>query len=455
MTRSSSGGIPPSCARERSSPSTTPWRKQERGSQPRGEGRSVWHLDFVRELTVNNANVYSPTATNATPTSLLRRQYNQVINGHRYNYFDANAYHIFAWKNFRNTVLIGAGGGGEFFGNQRISFGPNQTATQAITLINPITGLYAYPADGTGQTAQDTWQTTIGEYISDQAQIGEKIHVSAGLRYDSQKVHGIDTLNPIKTPYFSQGVNAVTKQLGAVYDLTQKLSAYASWSTSVKPSATIAVDSSGNSSFPPETGEQYEAGLKFETPAKNVNIDLAAYRIDRNNVLVASGTNLPSGQAISRLDGLQRSTGYELEVQWQPLPNWQVQAGAAYDKPIIMQSLKNPTTVGLDLANAPRQSGSLYTRYNFPAGGLKGLGVSFGFIDVGRSWAGDPTTKVYYRLDAWTRADAAIFYRWRKYDMALNIQNAFDHRYIASAQSALTLNVGEERKLIFSIGRKF
>jgi hypothetical protein len=35
------------------------------------------------------------------------------------------------------------------------------------------------------------------------------------------------------------------------------------------------------------------------------------------------------------------------------------------------------------------------------------------------------------------------------------MQNLLDKRYISSAQSALTLNVGEQRKLTLSVGRKF
>jgi outer membrane receptor for monomeric catechols len=39
--------------------------------------------------------------------------------------------------------------------------------------------------------------------------------------------------------------------------------------------------------------------------------------------------------------------------------------------------------------------------------------------------------------------------------MALNIQNLMDKRYIGSAQSAITLNPGDQRKLTFSVSTKF
>ena len=84
-----------------------------------------------------------------------------------------------------------------------------------------------------------------------------------------------------------------------------------------------------------------------------------------------------------------------------------------------------------------------------------GLGVGSGIIYVGDAWAGDPTTTVYYPLKAWTRVDSSVYYKWKRYNFALNIQNLLDKRYISVAQSALTLNVGEQRKLTFSAGMRF
>jgi iron complex outermembrane receptor protein len=422
--------------------------------------RAVWHLDVVRELTVNNANVFLPTATFANPNSLLKRQYNYVKNGHRYDYGDANIFRTFGTGTFKDTVMVGIGGGGEFFGNSRLAFGPNLTAAQTITLINPILDLTPYPADGTGATNQLTYQSALGEYISNQIKIGDRAHVSFGIRHDHQMVHGLDTLKPT-TSTFGTKISPLTKQVGAVFDVTSDISTYASWSQSIKPQTNIAFDANGNSTFPPETGEQYEAGVKFETPAKNANITVAAYEIKRSNVVVASGTNftVPTGgaqvgQAISRLDGEQQSKGLEFELQWQPMPNWQFQTGYAYSKATITASTKNPLTVGLDLANAPRGSGNIWTRYNIPQGSLKGLGFGTGIIYVGKAWAGDPTTTVYYRLAGWTRVDSSLYYKWKRYDFALNVQNLLDRRYISAAQSALTLNIGEERKLTFSIGTR-
>jgi iron complex outermembrane receptor protein len=70
--------------------------------------------------------------------------------------------------------------------------------------------------------------------------------------------------------------------------------------------------------------------------------------------------------------------------------------GAAYAKAFVAESLSNPYTVGDDLSNAPRTSGTLWTRYNIPSGFFRGLGAGMGIIYVGKEWGGDPTSTAYF-----------------------------------------------------------
>ena len=224
----------------------------------------------------------------------------------------------------------------------------------------------------------------------------------------------------------------------------------------------LSFNAAGNENFPPQTGEQYEGGVKLRTPSRNLNFTLAAYQITLNNVVVPTGTffTVPTGsalpgQAISRLDGEERSRGVETELQWQPIPNWQIQAGYAYCKAVIAASLTNPFTVGDDLANAPRNTANFWTRYNVPRGILAGLGFGAGVIYVGKVWAGSPTTALYYQLPDWVSVDGAAYYVWGRYDFALNVRNLLDRRYIASDPSPTTLNVGEQREITLSVGVRF
>jgi iron complex outermembrane receptor protein len=422
--------------------------------------RSVWHADFTQEDTQNSTSVFVPKATYATPTSTISRQYNLIINGHRWNFFDANMFGTFGPQKFQNTVIVGVGGGVEQFDNQRYAFGPNTTPD--LTIINPIVNqLYTnglpYPANGTKVQDVNNRSTSFGEYFSDQMRIFDRLHVTYGIRNDQYEQTGFDLLNPLTTPYQAEVVRAVTEQVGAVFDLTRSLSSYLSWSQSTTPNTVTDVNAQGKSGFPPEAGAQVEGGLKFETPDRKLFATLCYFYIDRTNVLVAeNGITIPAtGQAVYRVDGAQHSEGTEFESEWEPIPNWQVQLGAAWEKAFVAASLSNPYTVGDDLANAPHASGTFWSRYNIPGGSLRGLGVGLGVIYVGKYWGGDPTSTAYFPISGYTRVDMALYYKWRHYDFALNVQNLLDRRYIQSEQSAEYLVPGEQRKLTLSAERKF
>lgn len=431
------------------------------------ETRSVWHTDYTQEDTQNNTSVFvAPTGyvgtkpTYAVPGSTIQRQYNLITNGHRWNSFDANLHGVVGPQNFQNTLLFGVGGGTEQFDNQRVAFGPN--TTPAVTIIDPIinqpyTNGLPYPANGTKPQDTGNWSTTMGEYFSDQMKIFDRLHVTVGIRNDQYVQAGFDPLNPKSTPYQSEVVRAIDKQAGAVFDVTDTLSAYASWSTSTTPNTVTDVNAEGQSGFAPEAGTQYEGGFKFETPDRKFYGSLCYFYIDRTNVLVAeNGVTIPAtGQAVFRVDGAQHSEGYEFETEWEPIPNWQVQAGADDEKAFVASSIQNPYTVGDDLANAPRTSGNLWTRYNVPKGVFRALGLGLGVIYEGEYWAGDPTSATYFTIPGYVRVDCALYYKWRNYQFAVNMQNAGDRRYIQSEQSAEYIVPGEERRITFSAETKF
>lgn len=426
------------------------------------QSRSVWHVDQLNEWTIDNANVYYPTSQYAVPTSRLRRQFNNVRNGHRYNYADLNLNRTFGSDRFSDTVLLGVGGGAEGFFNSRLAFGPNSTVAQAVTLIDPTLDQYGYPPIGTGASANQVRQAALGEYLSDQMKIGDLFNISLGVRHDLLRTYGLNLLQPVSTRFW-HSIDPVTKQAGIVWHVVRAVSLYADYSESVKPQTTIAYDQHGNSSFPAEGGRQYEGGVKFENARRNLNLSLAVYKIDRTNVVVPSGTNFTVqtgnaivGQAISRLDGKQTSKGVEAEFQWQPLSYWQLQGGYAHDHAYIAQSITNPFTIGQDLVNAPRNSANFWSRFNVPQGRLVGLGFGLGVVYVGTQWAGDPTTTRYYLLPSWTRVDAAAYYKFsRRYDIALNVHNLLDKQYILAAESANELVPAEQRLITLSFDASF
>ncbi|MDB6169063.1 MAG: TonB-dependent siderophore receptor, partial [Verrucomicrobia bacterium] len=407
------------------------------------QSRFAYVREWIREETQLVGGT-SPTLANPN----WARQYNYNDGPHRYWYSDANAYATYGPEKFQNTILVGTGGGVEFTDVRRISFGPT---VAPINVFHPTLGLLPYPADGTRPNNPKQWLTSFGVYVSDNIKLVDRWHLSVGTRYDQQISHSYDPINPVTAPYVHQNAHAITSQGGVVFDLTRSLSAYASVSQSFKPQAVTTVDAGGVSGFPPEKGFQKEAGFKFEAEDHKLNASIAAYEIVRTDVAVSTGLVLPvSGLGIFRLDGEQRSRGVELETEWQPLPNWQMQAGLALGHAYVSKSTGNPATVGTDLVTAPRRSGSFWTRYNFTGNALRGLGAGLGVIYVGRQWS--PGNFV---VPGWVRADGHVYYDWKRYKFGFSCENLFDRRYIQIARARQILVPGNERRLTFSLTARY
>jgi iron complex outermembrane receptor protein len=417
------------------------------------QNRTAYNREFIRELTQI---VSGKIVTAATPLSATtaNRQYNYTDGPHRYCYFDANTYGSFGPKGFVNTVVAGVAGGSEATDARRISFGP--IVTPQISVFDPVLGVTPYPADGTKPNDPKQFLTSFGEYISDTITIDDRWHLSLGSRNDEQLAHSFDPLNPITTPYQHQRVSAITSQGGLVYDITQTLSGYVSFSQSFTPTSVTDVDANGNSGFPPEKGYQFEGGLKFESADHNLYVAADTYFINRQNVATSTGLIIPSsGLGIFRLDGEQHSEGVELESEWRPILNWQFQAGLALGKAFVAESITNPATVGQDLVNAPRVSGSFFSRYNFPQGVLKGFGVGLGVTYVGMQWVVQQPTTGSYRIPSWTRPDGDLYYQWKRYKVSLNCENLLDTRYIQIGRAQEVLVPGDERRLTLAVTTRF
>jgi iron complex outermembrane receptor protein len=411
--------------------------------------RTVYHRDITREYTQQSQTV---TVANPIQNSTITRNYNNFNNAHRYSYFDAYIYGVIGSPSFENTVMGGVGGGVESFDNNRLGNGPK---AGAISLYNPVLGVTPYPPDGSKVSDSKQTLSNIGAYVSDVIKLANRWHVSVGTRYDQQAAHGIDVLNPVTTPYAHQFVTAQTSSFGAVYDLTNLLSAYVTTSQSFVPNAVTLLDANGHSGFSPEKGYQIEGGFKYELPDRSWYAAVDAYFINRTNVVVQTPLLLPNGQQINRLDGVQHSEGVEFETEWQPFPYWQFQGGIALGKAFVAESGSNPATVGSSLVDAPHVTASFWSRYNVPDGPLKGLGLGLGVVNTGNVWTGDPTTAFYFRVPGWTRVDTNLYYKWKRYQFSLECKNLLDRQYILIPQSAVQLFPGEPRKLTVAVTTHF
>lgn len=267
---------------------------------------------------------------------------------------------------------------------------------------------------------------SLGIYLQDQIDLLPNLKLLLGGRFDivSQTIEFADG-----SESFQQD-EAFSPRVGLVYQPTDFLSLYASYSRSFLQSVGTALD---NTLFEPERGTQYEAGIKADWLDRRLTTTLAFYEITRSNVLT---TDLVDPN-FSIQTGEQRSRGIELDVTGEILPGWKIAAGYAYTDAEITED--NTFAVGNRLNNVPEHALSLWTTYEIQTGSLRGLGFGLGIFFVGER-QGDLDNS--FEVPSYTRTDASVFYRRDNLRIGLNVENLFDIEYFEAAESPLRVFYG-------------
>lgn len=321
-----------------------------------------------------------------------------------------------------------------------------QTPNAGFNYLNPVYGLNAV---STTVSASDSDQTdnlhNHSFFAQDTLHLGDKWIVVAGGRFlHYRQVAGKG--RPFVTNTNIEG-DKVLPRAGLLYKATDVMSAYVSYSQSLKPASTIAPLSSGlvlDSGFQPERGRQFEAGLKVEIPHR-VTGTLAIYDIDKRNVIV-SQYNSTTGLTDYRTAGRARSRGVELDLSGQITDHFSTIASYAYTD---ARTTQDPLYAGNLLANVAKNTASLSMVYDLGriAGG-KRLRLGGGPRYVGRR-AGDSANSFF--LPSYVTADAFVTYdlavMGKKTSLQFNVKNLFDRTYYQSAVNQYFISMGDPRRI--------
>jgi iron complex outermembrane receptor protein len=415
--------------------------------------RTDWHTDKRLALEDILGTVVSAVPyTNSTVTRKFRVQHN----GRRYNELDTNLTGLLGPDSFRHTIIGGFEFGREWNDLSRLAFGP--VVPPPVNIFVSVPNVPAtYPTTATGLSDPKTLFDNYDTYLSDQIKLGEKWRVALGVQHFSQSQSYVE---PLSRKTYSQTNSATVPHFGLVFQPVPSVSLYADYSRSFRPQSATAVNANDLPGFTPESGRQFEEGVKLDLLNHNLIVTLSNYEIVRNNVVESTGVLYPvTGDTISALSGEQKSKGGEVQVDYHPVPYWQLQVGYSYIDARVIQSL----TVSEDgrlLANVPHNGGSLWTRYNFLQRGLLGAGVGLGEIYVGKRLAYGAnvvtaTQSLWMVERSYARTDLALYYRWKRADLSLNVQNVFDKQYLENAFYNSSVVAGDPRKLTLTGTLKF
>jgi iron complex outermembrane receptor protein len=312
--------------------------------------------------------------------------------------------------------------------------------------FQPIPQINTTPANITNQEIDQ-----IGFYLQDQIAV-DRWRFNFGIRYDTARLGTTRHLQSgAPTPQLSQVDDKITYRAGALYLFDNGLAPYVSYSTSFLPNTGTMAAARGGGTFEPTTGEQYEAGLKFQPPGMNSFIQLGVFHIRQENVLTRDpdnvGFNVPTGEI--------RSQGFELEGRASINENLDLIGAYSYIDAEITRSNNAGVRRGNEVPQVPHHIASGWANYAFTQGALRGLEIGGGVRYIGSTYGDEANT---FKVDAVTLFDAAIRYdlgalseRARGVQLTLNAQNVADKEYVASCNNATTCYFGTGRLVVAGI----
>lgn len=422
--------------------------------------KHIWNED-LQELRTNNANGLALTASNTIDLRYVQRM-------QKFYTDNFNAYLNYNWnigQDVKNKSVLGydfissevseSGGTNTVRGN--LADGTPRIAPWQLTkedqyrVVYP--GMYELQKTSSSRHAGVTpmYFATNSAYFMNQMELFDKVIFNIGLRqewYTDKNFYKRSTEKTVNQ-------NKFLFRTGLMYKATKNINAYASYveGFQMQTDAYLGYDGFRKNDkgeyirdvFKPKTSKMYELGVKTEWLDGKLNANLALYNIKQNNVLTYD-----DGRGFDELmseGATESSKGIEVDVMGRILPNWMVNAGYAFNEAKLT---KNNETYRKD--NAPKHSFNLWTRYDVNEGALKNFGIGAGvnYVDEKISWQIKDLV-----LPAYTIVDAAVYYKMKNMQVAVNVNNLFNKTYWLGAFNYARLFPGSPRNVMLNIRYSF
>lgn len=360
-----------------------------------GSGASIWLGSYVGKTTSDAADLYA-----SGPFQLLGREHELVIGGS-----------VSRRKLTSEGQWVGARSISDFYGWKGDYPEPDWFRLDSANQLTRENGLYL----ASRLNLRDDLKLLLGSRL-------------ANYRSDSATESGV-----------------VVPYAGLVYDLTEALSVYGSYTNIFKPQTSQ--DEQGRTLDPLE-GNNAEIGLKGSFFEGRLNASLAYFELEQDNYAQSTGNRTPTGNAAYRAISSVETKGYELEVSGQLTPQWQIHAGFNHQTP-----RRNGQRV---LGQAPEKQFSLYSSYKLQ-GIFSGLTLGGGGRWQDSTWysVSHPTLgKINHSVAGYWLVDANARYAFDEhFSTQLALNNLLDKKYYNIIDSTYTW--GEPRSATVSLRYDF
>lgn len=246
-----------------------------------------------------------------------------------------------------------------YFGSYRFSAPPPATNLGNPNPDDPFTGTVTE-----APPRRDATANSVAAYALETMKLGERLELSAGLRWDRFSPTYRDTLgNDIVVPGGADS-DALSWRSGLVYKPRPEGSVYFAYGTSFNPSGErLAYDATGTTGLDPEKNRSFELGTKWDLASGRLSASAAVFRTEKTNARITDPSD-PLGEALI-LAGQQRVDGAEVGLSGTPVPAWSIFAGYTLLDSEILTS-DDPADAGTPLPNTPKHAVNLWTTYRLP-----------------------------------------------------------------------------------------
>lgn len=189
---------------------------------------------------------------------------------------------------------------------------------------NGVDSDYGMLASRTGRHSKTTTRLQ-GMYAATRLSITDPLSVIVGVRTTD---YSATTNNVSGVRSNQQNSGIVTPYLGAVYDLNDTYSLYASYTDIFNPQT---AETESGTKVEPIRGKSYETGIKGEWLDGRLNASAAYFRTkQQNKAVLDDGLTTPTGGDAYKAGTGQETDGIDLEIAGALTPNWNVYAGYTY-----------------------------------------------------------------------------------------------------------------------------
>lgn len=246
----------------------------------------------------------------------------------------------------------------------------------------------------------------------------------------------------------SQDDEEFTYRVGANYVFANGFAPYVQAATSFQPVSGATFD---GVAFVPTTGDQLEAGVKYDGRNLGSGVrlfgSLSAYEIVQKNVLTPD----PDHLFFSLQEGEVEVTGVELEVGARIRERLTFNLAFTSIDTEVTEST-DASVIGNELVAVPDMLFSGLVDYTWQGGPLGGFGFGVGLRHRGNMF-GDGANQ--FESDSVTMYDAILHYDTANWRVAVNASNFTDEIFVDRCSSTSNCFYGTRRLVTASVTRKF